>query len=212
MVLGELTFRDLDRKWFLLENKKEIKRINRLFHYKKSKYPLLCYCYIDHEAGISMRILGTIQVQNQEISLSKQQLEARMDILRYSEIESFHLTPVPDEIWQAISYTFDVIQEMDVYYTDKDGILASRQDTRLDPYRNPVLVDDVSFLIVDGTHPAEMLEGRICDYDAEFDRFCAEVLTEPEGEYPISVSSLVYLKYVDRPKYTGLAFLEKKEE
>ena len=38
MVLGELTFRDLDRKWFLLENKKEIKRINRLFHYKKSKY------------------------------------------------------------------------------------------------------------------------------------------------------------------------------
>ena len=54
-----------------------------------------------------------------------------------------------------------------------------------------------------------MLEGRICDYDAEFDRFCAEVLTEPEGEYPISVSSLVYLKYVNRPKYTGLAFLEK---
>lgn len=57
-----------------------------------------------------------------------------------------------------------------------------------------------------------MLEGRICDYDAELDCFCAEVLTEPEGEYPISVSSLVYLKYVDRPKYTGLAFLEKKEE
>lgn len=212
MVLGELTFRELDRKWFLLENKKDIKRINRLFRYKKSKYPLLCYCYIDHEAGISMRILGTIQVQNQELLLSKQQLETRMDILRYSEIESFHLTALPDAYWKAISYTFDVVEEMDAYYKDKDGILASRQDVRLDPYRNPVLVDDVSFLIVDGTNPAEMLEGRICDYDANLDRFCVEVLTNPKGKYPVSASSLVYLKYVDRPKYTGLAFLEKKEE
>lgn len=212
MVLGELTFRELDRKWFLLENKKDIRRVQRLFHYKKNKYPILCYCYIDHEAGISMRILGTIQVQDQEISLSKEQIETRMDILRYSEIEFFRLTPVPDSIVEVISYTSDVVHDMDTYYTGKENILTTRQDVRLDPYRDSVLVDDVSFLIVDGTHSAEMLKGRICDYDAECDRFCVEVLTQPKEDYAISASSFVYLKYVDRPKYTGLAFLSKKEE
>ena len=212
MIVKELTFRELDRKWFLLESKKDIRRVQKLFHYKKNKYPILCYCFIDHEAGISMRILGTIQVENQEISISKEQVANKVDILRYSEIESFHVTLVPDSIIRTISNTTDVIDDMDSYYVGKESIIATRKDTRLDPYRDSVLVDDVSFLIVDETHHAEILKGRICDYNAEFDRFCVEVLTSPKEDYDISLSSKVYLKYVERPKYTGLAFLSKKEE
>lgn len=212
MIVKELTFRELDRKWFLLENKKDIRRVQKLFHYKKNKFPILCYSFIDHEAGISMRILGTIQVENQEISISKEQVANRVDILRYSEIESFHVTLVPDSIICSISNTADVIGDMDSYYVGKESIIVTRKDTRLDPYRDSVLVDDVSFLIVDETHHAEMLKGRICDYNAEVDRFCVEVLTSPKEDYDISISSKVYLKYVERPKYTGLAFLSKKEE
>ena len=40
MLVENMTFRELDRKWFLLEKPKDIKRMNKLFHFKNKKYPV----------------------------------------------------------------------------------------------------------------------------------------------------------------------------
>ncbi len=211
MIANTIPFRDLDRKWFLLENKKDIKRINKLFHLKKKGYPLLSFCYIDHEEGISLRILGTIEVENKIASLDQKYLDSHLDILRYSEMELLDLTPVPDELARKIKGTDTVIEEMNQYYDPYEKMLSTRQQQKLDESRDKIKVDNVKFLLLDRTHRNEFVIGRIEEYQEEKDVYYAEVLTQPTQDFQVNIGDYVWLKYVDRPNYKGLAFMKKEQ-
>lgn len=212
MMIKDLSFRELDRKWFLVENYKELKKINRLFRFKRTHYPIVGYTYIDHEAGISMRVLGTIEVIDGCANLNKKNIEERMDLLRYSEMEKLEVQLIDSDMVKNINYTDIVEEEMDGYYSLKDKIIEARKDTRLDDYRDPVLVDDVKFLIVDEKHKAEFAWARIEDYDKESDIFTCSLVTETKQDFDLSIDDKILLKYVERPKYTGLAYLKRKIE
>ncbi|MEG2283525.1 MAG: hypothetical protein RSB99_02730 [Bacilli bacterium] len=208
MVVKDMTFRKLDRKWFLLENSKDIKKINRLFHLKKSKYPILTFAYIDHEEGISLRILGPIEVVNKELFLNEKLISKRLDIIRYSEMENLELSLVPDAIIKKIKYTIDVIDEMNGYYTNKE-VVKTRENVKLDNDRDLIMPDNIKFLALGEDKKREFLTGRIDGYDEETGYYIVSILEKPKLDFGIKVMDKVILKYVDRPNYQGLALVKK---
>ncbi len=212
MLAQEMTFRELDRKWFILEDEKDIKRMHRLFHLKNKKYPILVYSYIDHECGLSMRVLSTIEVEDKEAFLDKKRIDKRLDILRYSEMEKLHLTPVPHPLIKKIHYTDQVVEEMDSYYKEYPKVVLTRDEVGLDNYRDPVIPDNVKFLVITSDHKKEFLEGKITDYDDEKQYYTVTVLENPKQDFDIQIGDSVLLKYVDRPNYRGLAFMKKRND
>ena len=212
MVASSLMFRELDKKWFLLENKKDIKRMNKLFRLKKNKFPLLVYTYIDHEFGLSLRVIGTIEVEEGKASLDKKFIDNKLDIVRYSEIENLELSPVDEKIVKGIQYTDQVEEEMDGYYAPYVSMIETRGKRELDEYRDPIQPDNVQFLMIDREHQKEFLEGRIEDYDSEKDYYICTLLDDPRQDFDIEAGELVVLKFIDRPNYKGLAFIKKQIE
>lgn len=209
MIVNNMTFRDLDRKWFLLENIKDIKRINRLFRLKNKKNPILVYSYIDHEFGLSLRILGTIEVENNEAYLNKKLLDKRLDIIRYSEMENLEVSPILKSIIKRIRYTDQVEEEMDSYYAPYEAMLETRNQIEIDEYRDLVIPDNVKFLIINQDHKKEFLVGRIDEYDDETKLYKCLLLDDPKQEFEVGIGDIVLLKYVNRPNYQGLAFIKK---
>ncbi len=214
MVVENMTFRELDRKWFLLEKVKDIKRMNHLFHLKNKKYPILVYSYIDHEFGLSLRILGPIEVEEGKAFLNKKRLDKRLDIVRYSEMEKLELTPVDSKVAEQIENAIQVIEEMDSYYAPYEAIKSTREDEKLDSFRDEVVPDNIKFLMITPDHKKEFLEGKIEDYDSEKGYYHCVLLKEPKQDFNLKEGDKVVLKYVDRPNYQGLAFIKKcaKEE
>ena len=209
MLVENMTFRELDRKWFLLEKPKDIKRMNKLFHFKNKKYPVLVYSYIDHESGISMRVLGPIELKEKETYLNKKRIDKKLDIIRYSEMEKLELSPVEDYIAEHIHYTDLVKEEMESYYTPYESVLKTRASLELDPYRDPVVPDDVKFLVITPDHKKEFLEGKIESYEEDKQYYIVIVLADPKQDFDLRAGDRVLLKYVDRPNYQGLAFMKK---
>lgn len=209
MLVSHMNFRQLDRKWFLLENKKDIKRMNHLFHLKNKIYPVLVYAYIDHEFGLSLRIIGTIEVEDGKVFLDKKRIEKRLDIIRYSEMEKLDMTMVEDKIIPTIQFTNLIEEEMDSYYALYEEILETRKKKELDEYRDTVMPDVVSFLMIDKNHKTEFLEGRIEGYDDKKDIYICTLLDDPAQEFDLEAGDLVMLKLINRPNYTGLAFMKK---
>lgn len=207
MKIKELDINGLDRKWFLIENYRELKRINKLFKFKKSKYPVVGYSYIDHDEGISMRILGNIKYENKEIVLDKKEIDERIDIIRYSEMEKLDVREIETDVLRKIKYIDDVEEEMDKYY-DNNSVLALRKEHLLDEFRDPINPDDVQFLIVSKLYPnGEIIWGKL--EDKEDDKYIAKVIVEPNQDYGIKLNDMIELKYVEREVYKGLVFIKK---
>lgn len=209
MLVNSMNFRQLDRKWFLLEKKKDIKRMNHLFHLKNKIYPVLVYAYIDHEFGISLRIIGTIEVENEKVYLDKKRIEKRLDIIRYSEMENLDMSPVDDKVIANVLFSSLVEEEMDHYYDPYKEVLITRKKKELDEYRDSVMPDIVTFLMIDKDHRKEFLEGRIEGYDETRDIYCAMLVDDPTQEFDLEAGDMVLLKLIDRPNYKGLAFMKK---
>lgn len=207
MKIKDLDISNLDRKWFLIENYRELKRINKLFNFKKSKYPVVGYSYIDHECGISMRILGNIKYENKELVLDRRNIDEMVNILRYSEMEFLDVQEIETDVLRKIKYVDEVEEDMDRYYAN-ESVLSLRKDNLLNPYRDPVFPDDVQFLIVSKDYPnGEIIWGRL--EDKSDDRYIVSVIVEPNQDYGIRLGDLVELKYVEREVYKGLVFIKK---
>lgn len=207
MKIKELDINGLDRKWFLIENYRELKRLNKLFKFKKSRFPVVGYSYIDHDEGISMRILGNIKYENKSLVLDKKEIDDRLDIIRYSEMEKLNVREIEPDILRKIKYIDDVEEEMDKYY-ENNTVLSLRKEHILDECRDPLNPDDVQFLIVSKLYPnGEIIWGKLEDKDE--DKYIAKIIVEPNQDYGIKENDMVELKYVEREVYKGLVFIKK---
>ena len=57
MKVCDFSFRDLDRRWIGIENKKFCKKLAKKIKMRKLLRPIFGYFYIDKEYGISLRAL-----------------------------------------------------------------------------------------------------------------------------------------------------------
>ena len=207
MKIKDMNIKDLDRKWFLIENPRELNRINKLFKFRRSKYPVVGYSYIDHEDGLSMRILGNVKFEDKVLMLDKKLIDERIDIIRLSEIKKLDIREIESDILRKIKYIDDVEEEMDKYY-DNPSIIALRKENILDNFRDPFNPDDIQFLVISREYPnGEIIWGKL--EDKEEDKYIAKVIVEPNQDYGIKLDDMVELKYVEREAYTGLVFIKK---
>ena len=206
MKLSDLTFRDIDRHFFFVENLKQVKKIYKKLHIKEEIHPILVFGYIDHEKGIQFRVLGNIVIEDGMPKLEEQFIKNSFT-LPYDSFEEYDIKPVPEDTIAKINGIFSIEDDVDNLYSNAD-LLKSRKNTQLDKYRDLRLVDDVQFLLLTREAQQENVWARI---EAEEDKqiLRCTLLDKPKKVFNLKQNDKIYIKYVEHPKYKGLMFVKK---
>ena len=205
MKIQDLTFREIDHHYFLLENKKDIERVGKSIH-KKNEYPMLLRGFIDHTEGLSFRVLGPISFMDHSLSLDVEYRENEI-IIRYDFFEKFEINKVEIDITHKIDGIQEIETDMEKYDTP-EFLKNTREDTSLDEYRDLRLIDDIQFLLITKQGTEENLWARI-EEKKENGLLLCTMLDAPPKKFGLKDGDKIYVKYIDHPKYKGLAFVKK---
>lgn len=206
MLIKDLTFREIDKHYFFVENLKFVKKIYKKLHIKNTIHSILVYGYIDHENGIQFRILGNVIAENKITKLEEEFIKNNYTI-PYDFFEEFEVKQVPVETAFKILGVSTVEDEIDKLYTN-DALLKSRDNTQLDPYRDIRLIDDVQFLLLNREEKQEDVWARIEAMEDNQLLRCT-LLDKTKKSFQLKSNDKIYIKYVDHPKYKGLIFVKK---
>lgn len=204
----EIDFRKFDCKWYLIENKKNIKRIIKLFGLQKSKYPILIYTFIDEVEGPSALILGNILVDNKKPFLDKEMFEEDLFIIRYRELLEFEIKEVSNNVIKEIKNSDLVIELIkDNFYTGNEKVQETRKYTYLDEYRDETIIDQVTITLIDKNKNKEEAEVKLVE-KLNGDDFRVRLLEDTDLDFGVVKDEFFEVKYVERPNFTGLIYLK----
>jgi hypothetical protein len=145
MQLNKVNFRDLDRKWIIFDNKKDIKKIYKSLNLKFLDGILLGYVFISHENGIQIRILGNISKFDNNLNLNEEIVNKKL-ILPYEITFKYNIVKLDEDIVKKILGTSDIEYEYDCLY-ERVAINSSREITEIDEFRHEEYIDDVELLL-----------------------------------------------------------------
>ena len=206
MKIKDLKFRELDRHYYFIEDLNLVKRIYKKLHIKGETNPVLVYGYINHDTGIQFRILGNIIVNDGVLSIEDSFIKKEFTI-EYDDFEEMDVKPVPKETIVKINGTMEIEDDIQKYYTNK-SLIKSRDNIKLDQYRDLRLVDDVQFLLLTKEAQQENVWARI---EAEEDNgiLSCILLDKTKKQFNLKKNDKIHIKYVEHPKYKGLMFVKK---
>lgn len=206
-----MNFRQYDQKWFFLENKKDIKRLTKLFSLNKSYKPILLYTFIDPDEGLSGLVLGNIFLQDNEAYIEKEIFEENLYLVRYQEFKNFTLKEVEEKKIDKIKNT-NLVKTLiyDNYYFDLWNVIITRDDKKLDPYRDELIIDKVKLVIIDQNKNKEHVWVNLLEKINDEDYLV--LINEDIKKFDINKDEELKVKYVERPNFQGLIFLNKDQE
>lgn len=163
MRVCDYSFRDLDRKWIGIENKKFCKKIAKKIKMRKLLCPIFGYFYIDKEYGLSLRIVGNIEKDGRnKLYLDEELLFDNDLVLEYDFISKFEVELLDEEVVKVIEGSYVLENKLDFHYKNVNNFLDARNLVDLDPFRNEQFPDDIQVLLVNkGDDPDELLWARI---------------------------------------------------
>lgn len=205
MLIKDLGFREINQHFFLLQDKKDIKIVAKKIH-KKIENPILLFGFIDHEEGLSLRVLGPISYDKKELSIDTTFLEEEA-IIRYDFFEEFNVEKVTEKIAnkiEGVNKIYAWVHKYDV----TEAIEKCREDISLDAYRDLRLIDDVEFLLITKEGTQNDVWGRIEGKSKEGLIEC-KILDKPKKIFNLKEGDRIYIKYIEHPKYKGLALVKK---
>lgn len=205
MKIKDLKFREIDHHYFLLEDKKSIGRVGKNIH-KRIDHPILLLGFIDHKEGLSFRVLGPISFVDNVLSLDLEYQKNEV-IIYYDFFEEFTVSQVTKNIIDKIEGIQEIEDSM-AKYDLPTSLKESRGDTSLDRYRDLRLIDDIQFLLITKQGTEEGLWARI-EEKQDNDLLLCTVLDKPQKKFGLKVGDKIYVKYIEHPKYQGLAFVKK---
>lgn len=207
MKVQDLKFRDFDRQFFFVENLKDVKRIYRKLHIKGDINSIIVFSFIHHNNGIQFRILGNIVIEDGTTKLEDEFIKKEY-LLPYDFMEDVEIKPVPEKNVVTIKGSQAIKISIAELYSNKK-LLQSREDTKLDLYRDIRLVDDVQFLLLSREDKQENVWARI---EAEEDNGILRciLLDKTKKSFGLKPNDNIYIKYVKHPKYEGLMFVKKE--
>ena len=206
MLVKEMKFRDIDKHYFFIENINCVKKIYKKLHLKKEIHPILVYGFIDHEKGITFRILGNVIIEN-DISKLEDEFIKNTYILEYDFLENYDMKEVPENVAFKIVGVSAIENEIDSNYKNT-GLLKSRNNEQLDQYRDIRLIDDVQFLLLSREAQEEDVWARI-DEEEENGLLKCTLLDDVNSKFNLKKNDKIYIKYVEHPKSNGLMFVRK---
>lgn len=160
MVLGKMKFRDLDRKWLVFTEKKDIKKICKKVKINIEDGILIGYGYINHNEGLKIKIAGFINKENESYSLDPEIIYNKSSIV-FSNKLKYKVNSVDEIIIRNIEHTDQLEKHFDSYY-QKKAINESRKVDYIDEFRHETYIDDVELTLNTGKK-SELLWARIED-------------------------------------------------
>ncbi len=194
MKLNELNFREMDRKWIIFDNPKDIKTIYKKFKIKKDINPVLAYIYISHDDGIQIKILGNIIKEDNNYEIEEDYVYKNYDF-PYSKELKFKITFLEEKIIKKIKFTKDVIDRINTLY-QKNSILESRKIENIDSFRHDSYIDDVE-LVLRKDKKKEYLWARIEDCSKNNLMFVCSLLDSSKLKKNYKENTLVIAKLVE---------------
>ena len=205
MKINTLTFKELDRKWFCIEDKNQIKKICKKLWLDKTDKPLLIYSFIEYNEGFKFRILGNIYF-DKEFEINDEFIECE-EILDYDFCKNFDVIKIDEDIIKNFKNLKNIETQINKYYSNND-INKIREMENIDKFRDKEIIDKVKFLLINKETKQENVNGLIVGLDENNDIIC-KVLDKPKKIFKLKKNSLIVLKYLDRPKFKGLVFYKK---
>ena len=214
MKLKKYKFRDIDNVWVLFDKDKDIKKINKLTKNKFSYDPILGVIYIDHEMGISIRILGNVYKDKTGYSFSDEFIDEKISIIRCNKKINFDATILSDLTVSGINNTSNIKDQIDLFY-QKKAIVESRKMTEIDDVRHKYFPDDIQLYNVDEKGNEELVWGRIEDCSLENNVVVCNLLSDSIFNEKYVSNSLVIAKVEKKKKETNVVIkstVRKKEK
>jgi hypothetical protein len=198
---SSLTDRILVYSWVLVS---DFRPYSEALHKKIDEIPgtvdsALGYIYIDHEAGISMKIEHLCQNQSSpgtdESSFPLENLASLR--FRYNTLRSLTLKLLSTECIQRLGLT----PAPDwVRHYDPPDLRIIREFTWLDPFRAPGFFDDVMAILPGkDMEVPEIVWVRLFRYVPDINRFQGILLNEPFRDYGIHRNDTVDVQTVGQP-------------
>ena len=214
MKLKKYKFRDIDNVWVLFDRDKDIKKINKLTKNKFSYDPILGVIYIDHEMGISIRILGNVYKDKNGYSFSEEFIDEEISIIRCNKKTNFNITILSDLTVSGINNTSNIKDQISLFY-QKKGIIESRKMCEIDEFRHKYFPDDIQLYNVNEKKEEELIWGRIEDCSLENKVVVCNLLSDSIFNDKYVSNSLVIAKYEKNKKEENIVIkstVRKKEK
>ena len=163
MRVSDYSFRELDKRWVGIENKKFCKKIGKKLRLKNLVRPVFGCFYIDKEYGLSLRIVGNIERDGRnKLYLDEELLFDNDLVLDYDFVSKFEIELLEEEIVKVIEGSYVLENKLDIHYKNVNNFLETRNWMDLDSFRNEQFPDDIQVLLINkGDNPDELLWARI---------------------------------------------------
>lgn len=215
MKVCEFSFRELDRKWVGIENKKFCKKIAKKIKMRKLVCPIFGYFYIDKECGLLLRVLGNIEKDGRnKLYLDNELIFDEEKVVDYEFVSKFEVELLDDEVVKCIEGSTVIENKLDVHYKNINNFLDTRNMEELDSFRNDVFVDDVQVLLRNkGEDPDELLWARIEGImDVKPDVLICKLLSSSYYNEEYSEDVMVGIKYFAEDESLKIVGLLKRRE
>ena len=206
---SSLTDRILVYSWVLVS---DFRPYSEALHKKIDEIPgnadsAVGYIYIDHEAGINLKIehlcLNQVPTGNEESHIPLEKLASLR--FRYNTLKTLSLKPLSTESIQRLGLA--PVPDWIRYY-DSPDLRIIREFTWLDPFRAPGFFDDVmAFLLEKDQKVPEIVWVRLFRYFLDTNRFHGILLNEPFRNYGIHRNDTVTVQVVGKPGEMSLIAL-----
>lgn len=212
MKINKYTFREIDRKWILIDSDKDIKRINKNNNLNLSLDPVLGIIYIDHEMGLTLRILGNVYKDRNGYSFNEEFINEKVINVRLDKKKKFDITILNEKVINGIDNTPAIEKQVDVFYAKK-AIVESRKMECLDIFRHKFFPDDIELYNIKDKDE-EIIWGRIIDCSLNNNLVVCKLLDNSIIEKKYKANSLVIAKYEKNKKeeYVIIKDIVKKIE
>ena len=150
MLLKEMNFRDIVDKYLYIEAARVAQKLGSIFEVTEDATGVLCYCYIDAQAGITFEILCcAVHDADKKTLKLLQGNDEQLAKIRLTELLEAQAAVLPSEMPRLSEFQRKVAMVQKAYKAD-EATEAMRKLTSLDPARLATHPDIVTVYLVRG--------------------------------------------------------------
>jgi len=211
----EFSFRELDKKWIGIEDRKSCKKLAKKIKMKKLLCPIFGYFYIDRENGLLLRVLGNIERDGRnKLYLDNNLLFDDEIVIDYDFISKFDINILSEEVVKNIEGSIVLENKLDIHYKNVNNFLNTRDMDCLDNFRNDSFPDDIQVLLRNkDDNPDEILWARIEGImDVKPDVLICKLLSSSYYNEEYDENVMVGVKYFKEEESLKIVGLLKRRE
>lgn len=187
----KVSFRDVEHKLCIAIDARTVAIFNAMN--QTDANALLCYGYIDRQAGLTFEVLGLLLYEDGDYTLADVNNEISLKV-RAESFDETEIIPIENKaLAKKFAQRIQIIEEG--YYSHEEAE-ATRTHQCIDDFRNAHFPDDVLALLFKEGLRAEQIWVRLTGYignqDGEYELFHGRLLNQPfNSEFGVACGDMV---------------------